>query len=70
MKIIHIADVHANKNRKDVTIQMLNRLYKECDERDVDYVLISGDFWDCTVTNTSASGFTEILDAMTELTLG
>lgn len=69
MKLIHIADVHANKNRKDVTIQMLNRLYKECDERDIDYVLISGDFWDCTVTNTSASGFTEILDAMTELTL-
>lgn len=69
MKLIHIADVHANKSRKDVTIQMLNRLYKECDERDIDYVLISGDFWDCTVTNTSASGFTEILDAMTELTL-
>lgn len=67
MKLIHIADVHANKNRKDVTIQMLNRLYKECDERDIDYVLISGDFWDCTVTNTSASGFTEILNAMARL---
>ena len=68
MKIIHIADVHANKNRKDVTIQMLNRLYKECDERNIDYVLISGDFWDCTVTNTTASGFTDILDAMAKLT--
>ena len=67
MKIIHIADVHANKNRKDITIQMLERLYKECDERDIDYVLISGDFWDCTVTNTSASGFTEILNAMARL---
>lgn len=61
MKIISTADIHANKNRKDDVVKLLNIIKEKAIENDVDAVTISGDFWDSAITNTQP--FAEIIKA-------
>lgn len=67
MKFIHIADIHANRERKMETLKIIDTLIKTVEEEDIEAVLFCGDFWDSTITNTEASGFSEILEAMKKL---
>lgn len=56
MRFIHIADVHACKERIGQTETIFNKLIETCKTQKIDYVLFCGDFWDKVVTNSSASG--------------
>ena len=67
MKFIHIADIHANRERKMETLKIIDTLIKTVEEEDIKAVLFCGDFWDSTITNTEASGFSEIVEAMKKL---
>lgn len=66
MKFIHVADLHANKEHKKEVLQILDILLSKAKE--VDYIFFAGDFWDATITNTSASGFPEFVFKIKELT--
>ena len=67
MKIIHVADLHANKERKDEVLHVLDTLLSRVQKRDIDYLLFAGDFWDSTITNTAASGFPEFVFKVQEI---
>ena len=65
IKFIHIADIHADKKRKNDVIQLLEILIKDVDEKEVDAVLIAGDFWHHAVVNNTP--FAQINEKMSEL---
>lgn len=72
MDFIHITDVHANKERLEVCTNALRQIRNYITEhstskKDAPPLLISGDFWDSTITNTENSGFTTYLSLMGEL---
>lgn len=69
MKFIHIADLHADKTRLEPCLKVLHTLedfIKEntSDKNGAPVLLVAGDFWHSTITNTKNSGFTEYLEAM------
>lgn len=66
MNFIHIADLHCNKERKEVCLKALSKI-KQFVKNTPAVVLIAGDFWDSTITATENSGFTEFARAMKEL---
>jgi DNA repair protein SbcC/Rad50 len=67
MKFIHIADIHANKERKDIVLKILKDLKDYVTTNKVDFIAVAGDFWDTTITNTKASGFADIVNNVSEL---
>lgn len=67
MKFIHIADIHGNRERKDETVKVIEEIIDYCKNNKVDTVLFCGDFWDSIITNTLASGFSELVQKMHEL---
>lgn len=67
MKFIHVADVHASRERLPQTLSILKTLTERCKQGDIDFILFAGDFWDSTITATKGSGFTDILNAVKEL---
>lgn len=72
MKFIHIADVHANKNRIKPCLSALKQIRdfiftNSKSKKDAPPLLIAGDFWDATITNTENSGFTQYIDIMGEI---
>lgn len=67
MKFIHTADIHASKARLTETLKTLAVLNKRCSQGDIDYIIIAGDFFDSTITNTKASGFSDIIQAFRSL---
>ncbi|MBO7715757.1 MAG: metallophosphoesterase family protein [Methanobrevibacter sp.] len=67
MKFIHIADIHASRERLPQTLHILKTLTKRCKEGDIDFILFAGDFWDSTITATKGSGFSDIISAVREL---
>lgn len=67
MKLIHAADVHASHARINETIHILNQLIDRASAGDIDFVVFTGDFFDGTMTNTKASGFTDIVSLMKTL---
>lgn len=67
MKIIHIADIHASRERFPLVKKVFTTLINRVEENDIDYVLFAGDFWDCTITNTEASHFTDYMSLMNKL---
>lgn len=67
MKFIHVADIHASRERLSQTLSILNTLTERCKKGDIDFILFAGDFWDSTITATKGSGFSDILTAMKEL---
>lgn len=66
MNFIHIADLHCNKERKEVCLKALS-IIKEFIKHTPAVVLIAGDFWDSTITATENSGFTDFAKAVKEL---
>lgn len=65
MTFLHTADIHADKKRKDDVIKLLDIFIKDVDEKHVDAVLITGDFWDHAVVNNTP--FAQINEKMKEL---
>lgn len=71
LKFIHIADLHADRTRLEPCLKVLHTLRdfikENTDENGAPVLLIAGDFWHSTITNTKNSGFTEYLEAMGEI---
>lgn len=67
MKFIHVADIHASRERLPQTLSILKTLTERCKEGDIDFITFAGDFWDSTVTATKGSGFSDIIAAIREL---
>lgn len=67
MRFIHIADIHASRERLPQTLHILNTLTERCKQDDIDFILFAGDFWDSTITATKGSGFSDIVSAIREL---
>ena len=62
MNFIHVSDVHSNRERLESVRKVFNCIYETVKKHNVDFVLFAGDFWDSTITNTKASGFTEYVE--------
>lgn len=67
MKFIHVADVHASRERLPQTLSILKTLTERCKQGDIDFIAFAGDFWDSTITATKGSGFSDIIAAVREL---
>jgi len=67
MRFIHIADIHASRERLPQTLHILNTLTERCKKGDIDFIVFAGDFWDSTITATKGSGFSDIISAIREL---
>lgn len=67
MKYIHIADVHANRERYPLIEAAFSKICDYCMEHKITAVFIAGDFWDSSITNTSASHFTDYVDLVKKL---
>lgn len=72
VKLIHIADFHASKERKTqclYALESLKELVIKEQEKDgiTPVVLFAGDFWDSTITNTEVSGFSDYIKSMKEI---
>lgn len=67
MKFIHVADIHASRERLPQTLSILNTLIERCKHDDIDCIIFAGDFWDSTITATKGSGFSDIIFAIREL---
>jgi len=65
IKLLHTADIHADKKRKDNVIKLLDIFIKDVDEKHIDAVLITGDFWDHAVVNNTS--FAQINEKMKDL---
>lgn len=67
--------MHCDKERIVPVCGVLDKIIDECKKKDgdgkpwIDAVFLSGDFWDSTITNSDASGFTSAVDKMHELVL-
>lgn len=67
MRFIHIADIHASRERLPQTLHILSTLTERARQGDIDFILFAGDFWDSTITATKGSGFSDIIQAVREL---
>lgn len=65
IKLLHTADIHADKKRKDDVIKLLDIFIKDVKEKQIDAILITGDFWDHAVVNNTP--FAQINEKMKEL---
>lgn len=64
VKLVIMADLHANKERKEKCLKVLDKVKDIAKEQEADAVLFAGDFWDSTITNTQASGFVDFVNAV------
>lgn len=62
LRFIHIADLHASRERLKKDLEVLGKV--ESAAEGVDFVAFAGDFFDSLITNTEASGFTALVSAM------
>lgn len=67
MRFIHIADIHASRERLSQTLHILKSLEERSESGDIDFILFAGDFWDSTITATKGSGFSDIISEIKEL---
>lgn len=67
MRFIHVADIHASRERLPQTLSILETLTERAKEKDIDFIIFAGDFWDSTITATKGSGFSDIIKAIREL---
>lgn len=67
MKFIHIADIHASRERLSQTLHILKTLTERAKQGDIDFIIFAGDFWDSTITATKGSGFSDIIAAIRNL---
>lgn len=66
-KFLFIADIHANKERYKSVIKLLQQCKQIITDKKIDYFLIGGDFWDCVISNTKNSGFTDIVKELNNI---
>lgn len=64
MKFIHVADIHASRERLPQTLSILKTLTERTKRGDIDFIIFAGDFWDSTITATKGSGFSDIITAI------
>lgn len=64
MKFIHVADIHASKERRNQAENILNIISVYVLQHKIDYIFFAGDFWDSSISNTEASGFPLIVEIM------
>lgn len=62
-----MSDVHANRERVDVVNKVFDCIESTIRISGAQLVMFTGDFWDATITNTRASGFTEYVDRVHKL---
>lgn len=62
MIFIHIADIHASRERYECVKEALDAIIIRTLEGDVDAVLIAGDFFDSTITVSDSSHYTDFLE--------
>ena len=62
MKFIHLADVHASKERYPWVSKALESVIERCMKEDISAVIIAGDFWDNTVTVSDSSHFNDYIE--------
>lgn len=67
MRFIHVADIHASRERLPQTLTILETLTERSSKGDIDFIIFSGDFYESTITATKSSGFSDILEAKREL---
>ena len=67
MKFIHLADVHASKERYPLVSKALGSVTERCKKNDISAVIIAGDFWDNTVTVSDSSHFNDYVSIIKEL---
>ena len=68
MTFIHIADLHADRSRKEQCLKVLDTIYNFIlSKKDKPYLMIAGDFWNTTIQNTENSGFTEFTSAIKKI---
>jgi exonuclease SbcC len=67
IKIIHLADIHYSRERKDIVLADLSVVKNSAKKNAVDMIAIAGDIFDSATLNTASAGFPEFLDAIKEL---
>lgn len=67
LRFVHISDIHASKARKEQVLTVIAKLTSYVKTNRIPLTIISGDFWNSVITNTEASGFTAIIEAMKKL---
>lgn len=67
MKFIHVADIHASRERLPQTLSILKTLTERAKQGDIEFIIFAGDFWDSTITATKGSGFSDIVSAVRRL---
>ena len=67
MRFIHIADIHASRDRLSQTLHILETLTERAKQGDIDFIIFAGDYCDLTETATKGSGFSDIISAIREL---
>jgi exonuclease SbcD len=67
MKIIHIADIHYNKERKNDVLMALRAIKDNANKNAVDMIAIAGDIFDSAMLNSESQGYPELLDAFKAL---
>lgn len=66
MEFIHIADLHANRERKEQCLEVLKQVKDYISSKQSHPILlISGDFWDSVITNTEA--FADYINALKQI---
>lgn len=67
-KFLFTADIHANKTRIKDVVKFFDKIKSIVKEKSIDCVIIGGDLWDLPVSNTKASGFTDVMSCIKDLT--
>jgi exonuclease SbcC len=67
MKILHLADVHYCRERKEEALTSLQYVRDYAKKNAVDMIAIAGDIFDSATLNSANTGFPELLDAIKEL---
>jgi predicted phosphodiesterase len=64
IKVIHLADIHYSRERKDLVISSLKQVEETAKKNAVDLITIAGDLFDSATLNSANTGFPEFLDAI------
>lgn len=67
MKYLFTCDIHANKKRNSEITKLFRKLKDIIVQEKIDYFVIGGDLWDNATVNSKASGFTDVINAISEI---
>lgn len=66
-RFLATADIHANKARLPKVLQFFDKCKTIIKDQKIDYFVIAGDLWNSMITNTSNSGFVDVLEALRDI---